>query len=139
MIYPSSCNLHCCNACPCFYALVGEIKLIYLLFTDLFTKGTDVWCSSDSKLLLRHLSHAMAKLLRHLSHAMAKLLRHLSHAMAKLLRHRCGNAVFLHIYFFQCTCLNYPNNHIYDRNIKYICVPHGKRCEDPTFIRYLDL
>ena len=30
MIYLSSCNLHCCNSCPCFYALGGEIKRIYL-------------------------------------------------------------------------------------------------------------
>ena len=27
--YLSSCNLHCCDSCPCFYALVCEIKLIY--------------------------------------------------------------------------------------------------------------
>ena len=30
LIYLSSCNLHRCNSCPCFYALVGEIKFIYL-------------------------------------------------------------------------------------------------------------
>ena len=29
-MHRSSCNLFCCNWCPCLYALVGEIKSIYL-------------------------------------------------------------------------------------------------------------
>ena len=28
------CNLHCCNSCPCFYALVGEIKLIIIIIVN---------------------------------------------------------------------------------------------------------
>ena len=39
LIYLSSCNLHCCNSCPYLYALVGEIKLIYLFYLYYFTIG----------------------------------------------------------------------------------------------------
>ena len=36
LIYCNSCNLYFCNLYPCLYALVGEIKWIYLSFIYLF-------------------------------------------------------------------------------------------------------